>query len=292
MSGVITDYTLVSLNQITKIRGTDNQQTTTGLLYRAPEAGIVNVSGSASPDALTRSAGGGVGRSMLQGIGMGGFELFNSSGGTITVAIGVRIPNYLWGFGQWVNAATTPFTDDTVDAQDTGTADDAVLQTTTNNDGFVIHSAVPFNAFGIDVDTAGDAATNALRYTNTAGTGWTNIGTTLAAESLAVTGERIWLWHTPPDWGKITGTGLSGIPPNRYAVNFRSTTAPAAAAATAGSLEVYRFYFINEALTNNTLYTWWPGGTEAQMTPGDALVAFFGTADNLNAVTALVRPRV
>ena len=144
----------------------------------------------------------------------------------------------------------------------------------------------------LDVGTAGDASTNAARYSNSGGTGWTNIGTNLVSDTLEATGERIWFWYTPPDWGRVQSAGLSGIPGGRYAWNFRSTTAPAATAGSADSLSIYRMYFIDEVTETNTVFDWWPGGVEAPMVPGDALVAFFGTADNLNAVTALVRPRV
>ena len=85
---------------------------------------------------------------------------------------------------------------------------------------------------------------------------------------------------------------MSGIPGGRYALNIRATTAVAANAAVADSLSIYRMYFINEALANNAFYTRDFGSMEAVMSPGDALVAFFGTADNLNAVSAMVRPRV
>ena len=291
MSCVISDFNLIQANQIVRLRGTDNQQNNTGLLYRVPTHQVSNLGFGEVSAALTRGAGGGTGEATRQGVGLGGFELFNSSGGTITVAIGVRIPNILWKAGQWDDDATTPYTDDTTDAQDAG-ANDFALETTTNNDGIVIHSDVPFNLVSYDVGTAGDAATRAARYSNTAGTGWTNVGTNILLDTFESTGERIHFFHTPPDWGRITGTGLSGIPSNRYALNLRATTAPAATVALADSLSVYRMYFINEALANNASYSWWPGGTEGAMIPGDALVAYFGTADNLNAVTALVRPRV
>ena len=287
----IAEYTLVERNQTVVLRGADNQQNNTGLLYRPPVAGTVNITGSASPDALTRGAGGGVGESLVMGIGMGNFALFNSSGGTITVAIGVRIPNALWGAGQWVNAAGTPYTDDTTDAQDAG-ANDFAMETTTNNDGIVIHSRVHFNLVSYDIGTAGDAATRVGRYSNAAGTGWTDIGTNILLNTLEATGERIHFFHTPPDWGTTQTPNLSGIPSGRYALNLRATTAPAATVALADSLSIYRMYFINEAVGNNAFYTRDFGSMEAVMSPGDALVAYFGTADNLNAVQAMVRPSV
>ena len=116
--------------------------------------------------------------------------------------------------------------------------------------------------------------------------------TLYVSESLAATGERIWFWPTPPDWGRVQSSGLSGIPSGRYAINLRSTTAPAATAASADSMEVYRMYFVRESLGDNTAWQIGNGSMESQMSPGDALVAFFGTANDLNHLTALVRPRV
>ena len=285
----IAEYTALERNQIVRLRGADNQQNNTGILYRPPVPTVGNY--GSREGALTQGAGGGIGEALSIGIGVGGFRLFNSSGGSIITAIGVRIPNPLWNAGQWVNTAATPYTDDTADAQDVG-ATDFALNTTTNNDGFVIHSRVLFNLVSLDVGTAGDASTNAARYSNAAGDGWTAIGTNLVSDSVAVAEERIWFWHTPPDWGTVQTNGLSGIPGGRYAWNFRSTTAPAVTAASADSLSIYRMYFVDELTEDNTAFEIWPGGTEFPMIPGDALVAFFGTADNLNSVQALVRPRL
>lgn len=284
----IAEYTLVEARQAVRLRGNDNQQTNTGILF---QPAIPGSTFGSREGALTGAPGGGTGESIRYGIGLGGFELFNSSAGTITVALGVRLNNGVWRAGQWVDAAATPYTDDTIDAQDAAGADFA-LNTTTNNDGFVVHSSYPFNAIGIDVVTAGDASTNALRYSNAAGTGWSAMSTLYLSESVDATGERIWFWPTPPDWGRTAVNGLSGIPSGRYAVNFRSTTAPAATVAVADALEIYRFYFIREGVADATAWQWAPGSMEFQMVPGDGLVAFFGTANDLNHVTALVRPRV
>ena len=282
-------YDVIERRQTVRLRGDDNQQNNTGVLYRPPDVRLA--ASGAREGALTTAPGGGIGEALDVGIGVGGFELFNSSGAAITVALGVRIPNVLWRAGQWDDAAATPYTDDTADAQDVGTADFA-MNTTTANDGLVIHSRVPFNLVSFDVGTAGDASTNAARYSNAAGDGWSDVTTNLLADTFAATGERIWFFRTPPDWGRVQTNGLSGIPGGRYALNIRSTVAPAVTAAVADSLSIYRMYFIREAIADNAAYEWWPGGTEAPMIPGDALVAFFGTANDLNGVTVLVRPRV
>lgn len=275
----ISVYHLVDLAQTVRLRGDDNQQNDTGLLYQVPGAG------------RTPSTGAPIGR----GIGLGGFSIHNRSGSTLTAAgIGIRLPNTLWGAGQWVNADATPFTDDTADAQST-TAADVALETTTDNDGFVVHSWYPFSALSIDVVTAsvGAGAVRAVRYSNAAGDGWTNFANLFiqdGASGVWATGEGIIAWVPPANWGRTQAAGLSGIPGGRYAINVRQTTA-GTGAAVADSLSVYRLYFLQENLADNGLYEWWPGGAEAFMYPADALVALFSTANNQNRVTALVRPR-
>lgn len=290
----IAEYAPIDARSSVRLRGANAQSTTTldGLLYRPPTPGRTTQLFGSREGGLTAAPGGGIGESMVTGIGLGAFELFNSSAGSITVAVGVRIPNTLWRAGQWVDAAATPFSDDTADAQSTTTGDFA-LNTTVNNDGFVIHSAVKFNALSINVGTAGDASTNAMRFVNPAGNNWSALSTLYFSESLAATGERIWFWPTlGEEWGRVQNIGLSGIPASRYAVNVRSTTAPAATVALANAIEVYHFYFVREALGANAAWQWTGGSMESAMIPGDALVAFFGTADDLNRLTALIRPRV
>ena len=277
-------YELIDRAYPFRLRGNDNQQTNTGLIYRLPQLGVTSVSGV---------SGGGTGESAFAGIGLGYFRLHNRSGGAISMGIGVRIPNRFWKAGQWVQADATPFTDDTDDAQDAG-ANDFPLETTVTNSGCVLHSSVLFNAVSFDIGTAstGGGAVRAVRYSNAAGDGWTdsaNLFLQDASSGDMATGENLIVWAPQADWGLTQAAGLSGIPGGRYALNLRATTAPITAAS-ANSLSLYRLYHLTEAVADNgTLETFPPA--EEVMVPGDALVAFFQTANNQNCVTALVRPR-
>lgn len=283
----IAEYETVDIAYPWRLRGSSyNQDDTKGVAWLPPSYKDGTASG-------TRRA---------RGIACGYFQIQNRSGSSATVGIGVRIPNDLWIAGQWVNAAGTPYTDDTTDAQDTGTADFA-LETTTNNDGFVVASKVPFNAISIDVGTASDHSgtpARAIRYTDPEGDGWINFANTLvfdgSAAELSATGttdanESLIVWNVPADWGKTQASGLSGIPGDYYAVNVRATTAPDTTAAVADSISIYRLYWVIEGLGDNQVYEFYPGGGEFFMPHGDALVALFGTANNQNLVRALVRTR-
>jgi hypothetical protein len=218
------------------------------------------------------------------------------------LGIGVRIPNYLWKAGQWTDATTT-YTDDTTAAQDTTTGD-FPMETTTASDGHVILSRVPFNAVSYNVTTASVDATDparAVRFSNAAGTGWQTAESNLfiltgavAAGEIA-TGEAVTVWSPPVDWGKSSSLA-TGLPDGYYAMNMRATTAPDTTAAVASSIEIFRLYYLTEAVADNATLTETFGVGEFVMASdvteglyGDALVALFETANDGNRVTVQVR---
>lgn len=287
-------YELIDRAYTTRLRGADNQQNNTGLIYRLPSLGRSTQLFGAREGALTGAPGGGIGESVTQGIGLGGFNLHNRSGGAIVMGIGVRIPNRFWSAGTWDDDAATPFTDDTTNAQDDA-AGVIPLETTTGDDGFVAHSRVLFNAISLDVGTAsvGAGAVRGVRYTNAAGSGWTDFANLFlqdASTGVMSTGENLVVWAPPSDWGLTQAAGLSGIPGGRYALNVRATTAPTTAAV-ADSLSLYRLYYLTEAVADNGSLVSDSMQGELVMTPGDALVCLFGTANNQNRVSCLVRSR-
>ena len=271
-----------------RLRGPSLQQSDTGVLWLTPQM--------RSQGFLER----------LNGMALRSFALQNRSGTTGVHGIGVRIPNRFWIAGQWVDAAGTPYTDDTVDAQDLGAAD-FPLETTTNSDGYVVASRVPFNAVSIDVGTASATGSpvRAVRYSNTAGDGWTAMTNLYiqdgAASHLAATGttaanEALVVFNPPADWGKIAAAGLSGIPGGYYAINVRATTAPTGTAAVADAIEICRLYEILEGIAHLATHHGDYTGEEMLMAwdvtegyYGDALVALFETANAGNRVTARVR---
>lgn len=221
----------------------------------------------------------------IRGMALGSFVIHNrAAASTYCFGIGVRIPNEFWKFYTRVDSTTTS-TDVTTSAQGTSTAVD--LNSTTNSDGHVILSRVPFNAISYNISqVVTGSPVNAIRYTNTAGSGWTNFGTNnyaLPASSAATqpgsTGEMAIAFNAPSDWGKTQASGLeTGLPGGYYGVNLRSTTAPSQKAQATG-IEIFRLYFLKEAVADNATMDYDFGAKDFAMAwdategwVGDALV--------------------
>jgi hypothetical protein len=278
-------YTTLDKGQPWILRGT-HQQTNNGLLWQPPSYKSWPAGGGA---AVTHYG---------PGLGVGYFALHNRSASPGVHGIGVRIPNELWKFGQWTDATTT-YVDDTADAQNTTDAD-VDLETTTNNDGYVVLSRVPFNAISLNIATAssGGTAARAIRFSNLAGTGWqTAESNTFIAPKTGgdyATGESVVAFATPIDWGKSSSLATD-LPDGYYAANVRATTAPSSTAGVAASVEIFHMYFLTEGLSDNaTLLEEFTGREmtilehEGRMY-GDALVALFETANDQNRATIQVR---
>lgn len=274
-----------------KLRGIDQSApgNNAGLLWSPPTSKLLNTGLPTTASVETRHGG----------IRLGMASLHNRSGGVAVVGIGGRIPGMFWKAGQWVDATTT-YTDDTDDAQDVGTAD-FPLETTTNNDGYVILSRLPFNAISIDVGTASVDAVSvarALRY-NIGDTWQTapanlflqdNAATNYAATTTTAT-ESVIVWGPWVDWTQtLTDGGLgTNIPKGYYAINVRATDAPGTTAGVADALSIYRLYFLTEALADNGVYEASPVGEHKLPPECDALVAFFSVANAGNRVLCQVR---
>jgi hypothetical protein len=273
------DYNSITVGYPYIIRGT-NQQTDTGLIYQPP---TYKSFGAGAVAAATNSCG---------GIRVGGISLQNRSAASVVVGYGVRIPNYLWKAGQWVDATTT-YTDDTTAAQDT-TTDDFPLETTTNNDGFVILSRVKFNAVSVNVSTASVDGTpvRATRFSDAAGTSWQTAENNLfippTTGAVYALGELPILFAPPADWG-LSSSLATGLPNGYYAMNVRSTTAPTTTAAIAKAIEIFYVHMPVEALADNAIYEYWNQPEVVFPVEGDALVAVFSTANDQNRVTTNVR---
>jgi len=163
----------------------------------------------------------------------------------------------IWSAGQFV-AATTTFTDDTTDAKDAG-ADDFALQTTTNDDGFLVGGgqqsgvnapvARRFNCIVVDVTTAYTDAAGALGSTSAEhnwqywnGSAWANLTLLTPGVDLGfVAQEYAVVWQIPDDWavyadGDVVGTDDRLI--GQYVIRYVNATAPDTAAADAGRVFV------------------------------------------------------
>jgi len=232
----------------------------------------------------------------LEGIVVLYASLHNRSGGAANVGIGWRVPNRLWIAGQWDDTGgATQYSDDTTAAQDTVT-DDFPLETTTNNDGYVVASRERFNCVTLNVSTASADATNptrAVRYSDSAGTGWTNFTATdfYASDGTGAaeytTGEQLLVFNTPWDWGRTSSLG--DIPDGYYAVNVRATTAPDTTAGIAASIELWNIHLLTEALGDNGTLEFAGSGEPLWERFSDGLSVFFSTASAMNRATVQVR---
>lgn len=260
-----------------------NQQGATGLLWEPPgyTARIVSPITGAVSEHTSR-----------EGIAIRRFELYNRSGGLADVGIGFRLANRYWVAGQFTDAGV--FAYDTDNAQDVG-ANDFILGADATNDGFVIAARIPFNWFSINVGTAevdaGAAVDHAVRYSNTAGTGWTALGSGAAyldqftlTNTVIGTGAREFIWDPPADWGKVTSLG--GIPEGFYAINITAAALGVGdTAALATSVEIGTMR-VAEDIVNNGMYAYELANFVEPM--ADAIVAYFSTASAANRVYAEV----
>jgi hypothetical protein len=216
----------------------------------------------------------------------------NRSGSTSNVGIGVRIPTSLWKAGLWTNGTTT-YTDDTTDFQDAG-ASDGALETTTNNDGFIVSSTKLFNALSIAVGTASTGSpVRVLEYSSGTST-WTAITNFVNFAGSSVnyaTGENVIVWVPPANWAvRASGHG-TGVTVGHYGIRVRATTAPTVAGL-ASTMSVHRLYFLLEGLGDGNVYEAPLNGAYFPMEPsGDALVSYISVLNNQNQVSALARVR-
>ena len=295
----IVEYDFVDVGYPYRLRGGGNTQSDDGLIYSPSLTRLNAVQGGGGPAATLMARTG--------GLALGGFSLHNRAAATIAVGIGVRIPNTLWFAGQWVDADTT-YTDDTTDAQDAA-GSDFPLETLVDGDGFVIMSRVPFNGISMDVSvtSSSDTPVRDLRYsTIVSGTSAWSAALSNAYSAVASTGhyvitgpthanEGVWAFNLPADFTASVGLdGVlgTGIRTGFYCVNVRATVSPTAVAGVADSLSIYRMHFLTEGVADNGVYEAFFGSSEAPMlVEGDAVVAFFGTADPQNRVTLFARTR-
>src|SRR3990172_9550184 len=171
-------------------------------------------------------------------------RLHNRTGSAMGCALVGFMADARWEAGQWVNATTT-YTADTTDAQDAGTNDFA-LETTTQNDGFVVGADRKFGAVSVDVTTAGSGTspTHVVEY-------WNGAWTAIAAAGMLIdvprsadwgAGEAVILFDPPVDW--IVGGSGTGISQTRFNIRMRRTNATQATAALA------RRIYVGEIITS------------------------------------------
>ena len=221
------------------------------------------------------------------------FEL-HTQGGAINVGIGFRWAWHAYRVGRYDG---TTYTDITSDAQRRVAV--AIQVTGADQTGLVILSRDKFDWVSADITTAETNAggstvvDHVLRYSDQEGDGWITVAAASAFVDSWTTANAVWaaqannfVWAAPSDWGKTQSTGLNGLPGGFYALHMQSAQREASdVAAIITGIEVGKMWTI-AALADNGI---WEQENAGYYDPhGEALVAFFGTADAGNRVIANV----
>lgn len=137
-----------------------------------------------------------------------------------------------WYAGQYDASETNPYIDDTTDAQSTD-ANDFILATTTNGDGFYISGVLTFNKVVIKNAPQFDGSPVAVyEYYN--GTTWANLTLATTPSWTAAAGDKTIEFDYPQDWSVWDGAEasdgaagtVSGALFGRFLIRVRFTTAP------------------------------------------------------------------
>ena len=239
------------------------------------------------------------------------FSVHNRSGGSAIVGIGGRIAASLWRFYTWDEseyAAGTVLTDDTTDAQDSGTGDVNLDTVSTNNDGFVIGCDMPFSIASFMISQASTASTAWQVYYSkaSAGTGFPNNFTEITnlyvAPSFDSTGEQL-IWFEPPtDWdqvksdtaivnrhGRSDRTVLGHVAPPQYLLVVKSSTAPNSTQGQMTLATLGRMLFTTVGVADGGILTN-IGGVEKPLPAGcDAIAAAISVASQQSRVDVSYR---
>lgn len=217
----------------------------------------------------------------------------NRSGSTAIIGWGGRLPadSTLWKAGQWTQAGTK-YTDDTPDAQSAASGDLA-LTTTTNNDGFIVLSQIPFNLLSLLISQITTGAPVYEVAYSAAGGAWTvlTLANLLVAPGFTATGEQLLWWETPGDWAVTVAGHATGIPTGYYAIRVRATTAPTQAAI-ASQLVPGVLADSVKTVASDGVVTWSYGSNECLVAPQcDALAVAISVANDQNHVACTYRLR-
>ena len=216
-------------------------------------------------------------------------SIHNRAGDSAACGVAVRLPIDLWTAGQWVDATTT-YTDDTTDAQDAGA--DFALGTTTDDDGFCVFCAVPFNVLSVIVSTAvaGGTVTTTLEYTQAGGT-WAAITNAFSAPVLTATGEAL-IWFAPPqDWAVSEAGHGTGVPLGQYGIRVTSASGSLSAGGVATLMVLGYSLYPTEGIADNNVALVTNEGETPMLPQGDALCAVISEANPQNRADVKYRMR-
>jgi hypothetical protein len=215
------------------------------------------------------------------------FELQNRYTGAVPVAVVGLMADQNWVAGQWTDGSTT-YADTTSTAQ-SGTSNSFALETTTQNDGFIVGALYPFGAISLDVTTAGSGTTasHTIEYWN--GSNWIAIAAAGMLVDIARTstdwpsGEYLILFTPPGPWAK--GGSGTGVNQSMYNIRIKRTNATQATAALTRRIYVGAVLFSIDQLAANAVYN--PNTLNGVDVP-DYVVAInmaVGTTDPGHAIT-------
>ena len=216
----------------------------------------------------------------------------NRSGSCSSLGIGVRISKSLWKAGGWTDSTTT-FTNRSTEAKSTGGAD-FPLETTTNNDGYIVTCRVPFNAISHLVSAASTGSpARAIQYSRPGGT-WSTLATPIswfgAANNYTV-GENTCWFTAPSDWVPLEAGHGTGVPVGEYGIRIRATTAPTVAGV-AHSLSVHSIMTMGMTVAASGKADLLVGGLYLPLMPyADAIVGCLSSDAASTNFQALVRIR-
>ena len=210
-------------------------------------------------------------------------ELYNATGGAITVGLGKIVETANWIAGQWDDGAGgSDFTDDTTDAQDAGADDFALTGTGAGDDGYVIGATEIFSMvrFTIGVAEAG-APTYAYDYWN--GSAWSTL-TLVDTPTYTNDSTDEYLTFVPPsDWTALA-SAEEGIPAGNYAIRCKATTSPSTAPLVTIMYVSHPFAWLKKAPTVASV-TWNLNDAVLSLNAaGEDLIAYFGSANAGNRV--------
>lgn len=222
------------------------------------------------------------------GIAVGAATLHNRTASALQVGLGARYPISAWQAGQITSAGV--FTDDTPDAQNATINDFPMHSGADSGSGFLIASAVPFNAIGVIQGTAGDQTTPTKIVEYWDGSAWQNILASLLIDDNLITGtgEKLLVFPLPADWAN--GGSGTGVPQTTYNLRVRHTSGGAGTVnPLASQLFIGQAKMQTEALASNAFASLIREQEFLFERVSEALFPIFSAADRANTAEVDVR---
>ena len=218
-------------------------------------------------------------------------KLLNRSGATLNMGICVKMANADWKLYR-ITAASTPDGTDITSTVQAGTT--ASIISTTNNDGYLVTSARPFNVIGMNIVQAETGApTYVYSYYN-----GSSMSTFTPTDTIVYTstGNVTMTMFPSIDWVVGTSSGIldSAITP-AYSMRLLATAAPSQAV-TINSMWVGYALAYGDTVADNAALTYpavHSANNNAVLTlqGQEGIMPFFSTANALNMASVLYKTR-